>query len=168
MIRLRTACVAGLLACALAAPQPAAALDLEGALREVAAANPTLEARREMVVAAEHRVARAGAWQSPMLELGVVDVPTTGSFDTDPMTMKMIGITQRLPLFGANGLARRSAREAAAAEGAASEMSRFEMYGAAWQAYADAYFSGELVRLADSHRRRARATSRPTAGWRTC
>ena len=108
MIRLRTACVAGLLACALAAPQPAAALDLEGALREVAAANPTLEARREMVVAAEHRVARAGAWQSPMLELGVVDVPTTGSFDTDPMTMKMIGITQRLPLFGANGLARRS------------------------------------------------------------
>lgn len=152
MIRLRTACVAGLLACALAAPQPAAALDLEGALREVAAANPTLEARREMVVAAEHRVARAGAWQSPMLELGVVDVPTTGSFDTDPMTMKMIGITQRLPLFGANGLARRSAREAAAAEGAASEMSRFEMYGAAWQAYADAYFSGELVRLADSHR----------------
>ena len=107
MIRLRTACVAGLLACALAAPQPAAALDLEGALREVAAANPTLEARREMVVAAEHRVARAGAWQSPMLELGVVDVPTTGSFDTDPMTMKMIGITQRLPLFGANGLARR-------------------------------------------------------------
>src|SRR5438132_11184629 len=97
MIRLRTACVAGLLACALAAPQPAAALDLEGALREVAAANPTLEARREMVVAAEHRVARAGAWQSPMLELGVVDVPTTGSFDTDPMTMKTVGITQRLP-----------------------------------------------------------------------
>src|SRR2546426_872242 len=61
MIRLRTACVAGLLACVLAAPQPAAALDLEGALREVAAANPTLEARREMVVAAEHRVRARGA-----------------------------------------------------------------------------------------------------------
>ena len=152
MIRLRTACLAGLIACTCAAPRAARALDLEGVLRDVAAANPTLEARRAMVAAAERRVAPAGAWQHPEVEAGVVNVPNTGRFDQDMMTMKMLGISQRVPLFGANGLARRSAREAAAAEGAASALSHYELFGAAWQAYADAYYAGELERLADSHR----------------
>jgi outer membrane protein TolC len=151
MIRLRTAYLAALLALAGAAPRCAFALDLEGALREVAAANPTLAARRAMVEAAERRVAPAGAWQSPMVELGVVNVPTTGSFDTDPMTMKMLGVTQRVPLFGSNGLARRSASEEVLAEGAASEMSHYDLYGAAWEAYAAAYYAGELTRDADNH-----------------
>lgn len=137
---------------AFPAPRPSAALDLEGTLREVAAANPTLAARRAMVEAAERRVAPAGAWQSPMVEMGAVNVPTTGGFDKDPMTMKMLGVTQRVPLFGSNGLARRSAREAVVAEGAVSEMSHYELYGAAWEAYADAYYAGELARLAGSHR----------------
>jgi len=152
MIRLRTACLAGLLACAGIAPQRAAALDLEGALREVAAANPTLAARRAMVEAAERRVAPAGAWQSPMVEAGVVNVPTTGRFDEDMMTMKMLGVTQRVPLFGSNGLSRRSAREAVVAEGAVSQMSHYELYGAAWETYADAYYAGELARRAEGHR----------------
>lgn len=152
MIRLRTAWLAGMIACASVAPRPATALDLAGALRDVAAANPTLAARRAMVTAAERRVAPAGAWQHPMVEAGVVNVPTTGRFDQDMMTMKMVGVTQRVPLFGANGLARRSAREAAAAEGAASAMSHYELFGAAWEAYADAYYAAELARLADSHR----------------
>src|SRR5204863_612521 len=65
---------------------------------------------------------------------------------------KMVGVTQRVPLFGSNGLARRSARAAAAAAGAASAMSHYDLYGAAWEAYADAYYAGELARLADSHR----------------
>jgi outer membrane protein TolC len=152
MIRLRTACLAGLLACAGITPQRAAALDLEGALREVAAANPTLAARRAMVEAAERRVAPAGAWQSPMVEAGVVNVPTTGRFDEDMMTMKMLGVTQRVPLFGSNGLSRRSAREAVVAEGAVSQMSHYELYGMAWEAYADAWYAGELARGAEAHR----------------
>jgi outer membrane protein, heavy metal efflux system len=152
MIRLRTACLAGMIACAVVVPRPATALDLEGALRDVATANPTLAARRAMVTAAERRVAPAGAWQHPLVEAGVVNVPTTGRFDQDMMTMKMVGVTQRVPLFGANGLARRSAREAAAAEGAASALSHYELFGAAWEAYADAYYGAELARLADSHR----------------
>jgi cobalt-zinc-cadmium efflux system outer membrane protein len=152
MIRLRTACLAGMLACAGLAPQPAAALDLEGALRDVAAANPTLAARRAMVEAAERRVAPAGAWQSPTVEAGVVNVPTTGRFDQDMMTMKMLGVTQRVPLSGSNGLSRRSAREAVTAEGAVVDLSGYELFGEAWEAYADAYYAGELARLAGSHR----------------
>jgi outer membrane protein TolC len=152
MFRMRTACLLGLLAGLIGAPPCASALDLEGALRDVAAANPTLAARRAMVEAAQRRVAPAGAWEHPTVEAGVVNVPTTGSFDSEPMTMKMVGVTQRVPLFGANGLARRSAREAAAAEGAASAMSHYELFGAAWEAYADAYYAGELARGAEAHR----------------
>jgi outer membrane protein TolC len=132
-------------------PHPSAALDLETALRQAAAANPTLEARRAMVEAARRRVAPAGAWQSPMLELGAVNVPTNGRFDMDPMTMKMVGVTQRVPLFGANRLARGAARAEVRGESAAAEMIAFEVWGMTWEAYADAYYAGELARLADTH-----------------
>jgi outer membrane protein TolC len=87
-----------------------------------------------------------------MVEAGVVNVPTTGRFDEDMMTMKMLGVTQRVPLFGSNGLSRRSAREAVVAEGAVSQMSHYELYGAAWETYADAYYAGELARRAEGHR----------------
>src|SRR5687767_13729114 len=79
-------------------------LDLQAALREVASANLTIAARREMVEAARRRIAPARAWQSPMVEIGVINVPTSGRFDMDPMTMKMVGIEQRVPVFGANRL----------------------------------------------------------------
>src|SRR5262245_25983497 len=101
-----------LLGLAALAPRAARALDLESALRDVAAANPALAARAEMAEAARQRIAPAGAWASPMLELGVANVPTSGRFDTDMMTMKMIGIEQHVPIFRANGLARNAATEA--------------------------------------------------------
>jgi cobalt-zinc-cadmium efflux system outer membrane protein len=129
----------------------AKALDLETVFREVATTNPTLAARREMVEAAERRAGPAGAWQSPMVELGVVNVPTTGRFDQDMMTMKMVGISQRVPLFGSNRISRNSAQAAAGAEGAGLEMARYQTYAMAWAAYADAYFAERLVRAAVAH-----------------
>jgi outer membrane protein TolC len=136
---------------ALAAAGPAQALDLEAALREVAAANPTLAARRAMVEAAERRAPPAGAWQSAMLELGAINVPASGRLDMDPMTMRMVGITQRVPVFGGNRLNGRSARSAADAEGAASELAHYELFGGAWEAYADAFYADQLVRSAAGH-----------------
>lgn len=138
--------------CGAACATPAlAALDLETALRDVAASSPTLSARSAMVEAARRRVAPAGAWPAPMLEVGVVNVPTSGRFDADPMTMTMIGASQRVPIFGAPGLARRAAREAANEESAAGEMARFEVYGMAWEAYADAWSALEMARVAQEH-----------------
>ena len=151
MIRLRTACLAVLLGWAGAMPRPAAALDLEGVMREVAALNPTLTAHRAMVEAARRRISPAGAWQSPMVELGAINVPANGRFDMDPMTMKMVGVSQRVPLFGANRLAGRSAREAAAEQGAGSAMAHYERFGMAFEAYADAWYSGVLARDAELH-----------------
>lgn len=133
-------------------PRGAKALDLQAALREVATANPTLAGRRAMVEAARRRIAPAGAWQSPMVEIGAINVPTSGRFDMDPMTMKMVGIQQRVPVFGANRLSGRSARAAAEAEGAGLEMANYELFAMAWEAYADAYYAGQLADLSRTHR----------------
>lgn len=134
------------------APRAARALDPQAALREVASANPTLASRREMVEAAQRRVAPVGAWQNPMLEVGALNVPFNGRFDMDPMTMKMVGIQQRVPVFGANRLSRRSAAAAAEAQGSALEMASYELYSMAWEAYADAYYASQLAKLSLSHR----------------
>ncbi len=153
MTHLRTACLAGLLALAGSGvtASAASALELEGVLREVAAANPTLAARRSMVEAARRRIGPAGAWQSPMVEIGAVNVPTSGRFDAEDMTMKMLGVTQRVPVFGSNRLSRRAAREAAEGEDAAAQMTGYEIYGMAWEAYADAFYAGELAARASGH-----------------
>jgi outer membrane protein TolC len=129
----------------------ARALDLETVLREVDSANPTLAARRAEVEAARSRVGPAGAWPAPMVELGAINVPAGGGFDRDPMTMEMIGLTQRVPVFGGNRLRRASAEAAIGAAAAASETARFELLGMAWEAYADAYCADQLVRSAAAH-----------------
>lgn len=135
-----------------AGPGNARALDLASALREVEAANPTLAGRRELIEAARHRVAPAGAWMAPMLEVGAINVPTRGGFDAEPMTMKMIGLAQSVPVFGANGLRRRSAGADVAAEAAGYDGARYELAALAWEAYADAYYAGELADLGHAHR----------------
>jgi outer membrane protein TolC len=87
-----------------------------------------------------------------MVAVGVVNVPTNGRLDMDPMTMRMVEVTQSVPLFGSRGLGRRAAREAVGSEVAAAEATHYELMAAAWEAYADAYFAGELAREAESHR----------------
>jgi len=107
--------------------------DLNLSLDEIATAmGCALGTVKSTLHAAHARLALDIEDEIPEVEAGVVNVPTTGRFDQDMMTMKMLGVSQRVPLFGANGLARRAAREAAAAEGAAAAMSHYELFGAAW------------------------------------
>src|SRR6185295_1912746 len=139
-----------LLGLALWAPG-AAALDLATVLQEVAASNPELAAREAMVDAARLRVRPAGAWNSPMVEIGLVNVPQSGRFDQDPMTMRMVGVTQRVPLSGANGLTRRAAWADVAAQVSAGEMARYQMLGMALESFAAARYAQERSRQAEGH-----------------
>ncbi|MBX9812171.1 MAG: TolC family protein [Burkholderiales bacterium] len=67
--------------------------------------NPEIQAARKEREAAQHRVAPAGALDDPMLEAGFINVPTNSlRFDREDMTMKMIGLSQRLPYPGKRGL----------------------------------------------------------------
>ena len=151
MNRHRAAASALALAWMVASALPCTALDLETALARAVASHPTLESHRQSVEAARHAISGAGAWRSPMLEGGVVNLPTSGGFDQDPMTMKMIGLTQTIPLFGANGLERGAARESWAAEVASADRARYQVMGAVWERYADALFERDRVREAESH-----------------
>jgi len=114
-----------ILLAALALATPAAAQlqveareHLRALLAEAAANNPDIHAARRELDAARNRVSPAEALDDPMLEAGVVNLPAQSlSFSREDMTMKMIGLTQRLPYPGKRGLRREVAeREAAAAE----------------------------------------------------
>jgi outer membrane protein TolC len=153
MKSMRAAIVAGALAILAVAPRGhAATLDLGETLRQVADASPMLAARVAMVEAARQRASAAGAWPSPMLEAGVVNVPTSGRLDADPMTMKTLGVVQTVPVFGARGLARRAGEAAVTVERAGADLTRLETLGMAWRMYCDAYYAGELVKLVLRHR----------------
>jgi len=126
-------------------------LALERVLADVDAANPSVAAGRHQSTAAWARARRAGAWDAPMLELAAENVPVSGGFDQDPMTMKVVGLEQKVDLFGARSLARHAAEGDARAAQAEVENTRWQRFGDAWTTYADAYFSGARADAAREH-----------------
>lgn len=67
--------------------------------------NPEIQAARQEYEAAQQRIAPAEALDDPMLEAGVINAPLASSpFNREDMTMKMIGLSQRLPFPGKRGL----------------------------------------------------------------
>ena len=105
---------AGLLLPALAAepsraaePRPPvhSAAPLADVVAEALQNNPDIHAAARELDAARSRVSPAGALDDPMLEAGFINVPTNSlRFDREDMTMKMIGLSQRLPYPGKRGL----------------------------------------------------------------
>lgn len=90
-----------------AAGQDAADPQLAALVAEAAERNPDVQAARREATAARSRIAPAGALDDPMLEVGVLNLPTPSlSFSREDMTMKMIGLTQRLPYPGKRDLRR--------------------------------------------------------------
>lgn len=112
--------LAWLVAGAALAQQTSAPRDaqLSALVAEALQRNADLQAARLGLSAARQRVEPAAALDDPMLELGVVNLPLQSkSFAREDMTMKMIGLTQRLPYPGKRALRRAAAeREAEAAE----------------------------------------------------
>lgn len=67
--------------------------------------NPEIRAARNEAEAARQRISPAGALDDPMLEAGVVNLPVpSASFAREDMTMKMLGLSQKLPYPGKRGL----------------------------------------------------------------
>jgi outer membrane protein, heavy metal efflux system len=82
-------------------PQLAALID------EALANNPEIAMARSELDAARQRIPAAGALDDPMLELGVINAPLGSlSLRREDMTMKMLGLGQRLPFPGKRGLRR--------------------------------------------------------------
>ena len=63
--------------------------------------HPAVQAKRAEVLAAAHRIPVASSLPNPMLMLAAQNVPTNNfSFSDEPMTSKMIGISQAFPFPG--------------------------------------------------------------------
>lgn len=78
---------------------------LPGLIMEALVNNPEIQAAQQEREAAQQRIAPAQALDDPMLEAGVINAPLASSpFNREDMTMKMIGLSQRLPFPGKRGL----------------------------------------------------------------
>lgn len=67
--------------------------------------NPEIQAAMRERDAARQRISPAEALDDPVLEAGVINAPLASStFNREDMTMKMIGLSQRLPFPGKRGL----------------------------------------------------------------
>jgi outer membrane protein TolC len=87
------------------AERPGFSEGLNRLLTEAIENNPEIRAARSELIAARERVAPAGALDDPMIEAGVLNLPIASpSFSREDMTMKMLGLSQRLPYPGKRGL----------------------------------------------------------------
>ncbi len=83
-------------------PQPASLGEL---VAEALRNNPEIKAASSEKEAARQRILPAGALEDPMLEAGVINAPLSGSvFRREEMTMKMLGLSQKLPSPGKRAL----------------------------------------------------------------
>ena len=120
--RCNPAAMLALAACIHAGPAAAASIEAPAApagessplprlITEALRNNPEIRAARHERDASVQRVSPAGALDDPMLEAGVVNVPARSlSFSREDMTMKMLGLSQRVPYPGKREL-RRSVAE---------------------------------------------------------
>ena len=84
---------------------PSASAQLSMLVAEALENNPEIRAALREREAAAQRVSPAEALDDPVLEAGVINAPLASSpFNREDMTMKMIGLSQRLPFPGKRGL----------------------------------------------------------------
>lgn len=153
---LRAAAFAAAILPALAAAAP---MSLEQALQLAVQRSEGARASRASAESARQLIQPAGELPDPMLSLGIENMPVTGpnrlSLSRDDMTMKRIGLAQEWVSGEKRSLRRAAAaatvdRELVAAGGVLAEA---RMQTA--QAYLDAYYAGEALRLTVQNERHA-------------
>lgn len=115
--------------------------------------NPEVQAARRERDAAQQRIAPAGALDDPMLEAGVLNLPTNSlRFDREDMTMKMIGLSQRLPYPGKRGLREDVATKDAETAGYGYQETVNRVVRDVKNAYFDLGLTIEMIRLVEKNK----------------
>lgn len=124
------------------ADQPLApdSLTIDQVVRQVIQRNDRVAAARFMRESAERRANSSGIWDDPMLMLGIQNTPTNFDLSMDPMTMKMVGISQNIPYAGYKGLERQAARAEAGAAWEDQRGTEVDVVAAAKTAFYDVYY----------------------------
>jgi outer membrane protein TolC len=126
---------------------------LTALVTEALANNPEIAAARSELDAARQRVAPAGAFEDPMLELGVINAPLPSlSLRREDMTMTMLGLGQKLPFPGKRELRRDVASlDADGVENAAFEITN-QVVRDVRRVFEEVVFNAEAQRLLDRTR----------------
>jgi outer membrane protein, heavy metal efflux system len=115
--------------------------------------NPEIQAARKEREAAAQRISPAGALDDPMLEAGVLNLPTSSfSFNREDMTMKMLGLSQRFPYPGKRELKQNVAQLEAESVGYAYQETVNRVAREARVAYFDLALVIESMRLVQQNR----------------
>ncbi len=127
-------------------------LTIDQVILQVVGNNDRAAAARFMQEAAERRVSAEGVWDDPMLMLGAQNVPTNFDFEMDPMTMRMIGLSQNIPYSGYKGLEKKAARAEARAAFQERRETEIDLVAAAKSAFFEVYFLRQnMVELKRQH-----------------
>ncbi|MFA5112545.1 MAG: TolC family protein [Desulfobaccales bacterium] len=91
--------------------------NLQALIAETLKANPEIKKMASLAVAAKETIKPAGALDDPTVSFGITNLPTdTWAMNKDPMTQKMLELSQKFPFLG-----KRRLRSEVAAEQAKSE-----------------------------------------------
>jgi cobalt-zinc-cadmium efflux system outer membrane protein len=90
-------------------------LNLDQLLEEALQNNPEILAAKKRGEVYREKVPQASDLEDPMLEFGVINLPTNFSFRDEDMTMKEIGVSQKFPFPGKRPLMREMAEKEAEA-----------------------------------------------------
>ena len=140
--------VPGALVARAAEPPASPPPQLAALVAEALANNPEIAAARGELEAARQRVPAAGALDDPMVELGVINAPLESlNLRREDMTMKMLGLGQRLPFPGKRGLRRAVAEADAESIGLAVREIANRVERDVRVAYEDLAFNEEAQRI---------------------
>jgi outer membrane protein TolC len=115
--------------------------------------NPELRAAAKETEAANQRVRPAGALEDPMLEAGLLNVPIQPfRLNREDMTMKMLGLSQKLPYPGKRALREQVAAKDAETLGYGLRETGNRIVRDVKLAYFDLALTDETVRLLVRHR----------------
>jgi outer membrane protein, heavy metal efflux system len=118
--------------------------------RNVIQHNDRIASMRLMEKSAIQNIGPSGAWDDPMLMIGVQNMPTSFKLNEDEMTMKMIGLSQNIPYAGERGLNKKAARAKADAAGFDTKESEIELITTARSLYLTLYYRQQTLALTQS------------------
>lgn len=135
------------------ATAPAAPATLSALVAEALQNNPELRAAAKEAEAAGERVRPAGALEDPMLEAGLLNVPIQPwRLNREDMTMKMLGLSQKLPYPGKRALREQVAAKEAESAGHGLRETSNRIAREVKLAYFDLALADETVRLLNINR----------------
>lgn len=130
---------------------------LDSLVARALATNPQLQSLESQAAASRVRVRAAGAWADPMVMAGIQNLPVSREAAAghaapkgpEPMTMKMLGVSQTIPYPGKTSLRASVARSEADAADARAATARRELRRVVSSAYYDLVAARMLLNIVE-------------------